>query len=442
MPNAGGQYSRPRRWFVLVVAAVVVAAAAAAAWTLLTSKSILPPRTLVMATGPEGGATQEFGERYRPVLAREGLDLRLLPTAGAVENLASLRDPRSGVSLAFVEAGIASKEDSSDLVSLGAVCFEPLWFFFRGGSQAVAAQALQRGRISIGPEGSGTRVIACRFLALNGVDEKRAGLLGLSPEDAAEALLRGKIDGAVMLTSWQSPAVQKLLGADGIMPATYPRADAYVALFPSLSKLVLPTGVVDLPRNLPPSDVTLLAVEVSLVARKDLHPALQYLVLETASEVHGGPGIFQKAGRFPAPEAIDLPLSPQARTFYKSGQPFLHRYLPFWLSGMAERLLIVLIPLLAVGYPLARILPQFYQWWMRHHLFRFYGDLKLLETEFERRAPGENVDDLILALDRLQQRTNRTFVTLSFAQRRFILKHHIQLARERLERHREIAQKA
>jgi hypothetical protein len=188
--------------------------------------------------------------------------------------------------------------------------------------------------------------------------------------------------------------------------------------------------------------VTLLAVEVSLVARKDLHPALQYLVLETASEVHGGPGIFQKAGRFPAPEAIDLPLSPQARTFYKSGQPFLHRYLPFWLSGMAERLLIVLIPLLAVGYPLARILPQFYQWWMRHHLFRFYGDLKLLETEFERRAPGENVDDLILALDRLQQRTNRTFVTLSFAQRRFILKHHIQLARERLERHREIAQKA
>jgi TRAP-type uncharacterized transport system substrate-binding protein len=430
--------SRRKRWFVLVVAAVVVAVAVAAVWTLLTSKSLFPPRTLVMATGPEGGANQEFGERYRTILAREGLDLRLLPTAGAVEDLARLRDPLSGVSLALVEAGIAGKEESSDLVSLGAVCFEPLWFFFRGGSQAVAAQALQRGRISIGPEGSGTRIVARRLLALNGVDEKRAGLLGLSPEDAAEALLRGKIDGAVMLTSWQSPAVRKLLGADGIMLATYPRADAYVALFPSLSKLVLPTGVADLQKNIPPADVTLLAVQESLVVRKDLHPALQYLLLEAASEIHGGPGIFQKAGRFPAPEAIDLPLSPQARTFYKSGQPFLHRYLPFWLSGMAERLLIVLIPLLAVGYPLARILPQVYQWWMRHHLFRFYGDLKLLETQLERRGPGESVDDLILALDRLQQRTTKTFVSLSFAQRRYILKHHIQLAREKLEKHREI----
>ena len=419
------------------MAAVAVAVVAAAVWTLLTSKSILPPRMVIMATGPEGGANQEFGERYRSILAREGLDLRLLPTAGAVENLARLRDPRSGVSVAFVEAGIASKEESSDLVSLGAVSFEPLWFFFRGRSQAAAIQALHDKRISIGPEGSGTRVLARRLLALNGVDETRVELLGLSPEQAAEALLRGEVDAAIMLTSWPSPAVRKLLGADGIVLATYPRADAYVALFPSLSKLVLPTGVADLAKNIPPADVTLLAVQESLAVRKDLHPALQYILLEAASEVHGGPGIFQRAGRFPAPEAIDLPLSDQARNFYKSGRPFLYRYLPFWLSGMTERLLIVLIPLLAVAYPLARILPQIYQWWMQHHLFKFYGELKLLENELGRRGAGESIDDLLSALDSLQQRTSKTFVTLSFAQRRYILKNHIQTAREQLEKHRE-----
>ncbi|MGO8404019.1 hypothetical protein ACC783_38060, partial [Rhizobium ruizarguesonis] len=83
---------------------------------------------------------------------------------------------------------------------------------------------------------------------------------------------------------------------------------AYVALFPSLSKVVLPTGVADLARNIPPRDVTLLAVETSLVVRRNLHPALQYLLLEAASEIHGGPEIFHKAGRFPAAEAINLPL--------------------------------------------------------------------------------------------------------------------------------------
>jgi hypothetical protein len=239
-----------------------------------------------------------------------------------------------------------------------------------------------------------------------------------------------------MLTSGQSPAVQRLLTTNGIVLATFPRADAYVALFPLLNKLVLPTGVVDLARNVPPTDVTLLAVQESLAVRKELHPALQYILLEAASEVHGGPGIFQRAGRFPAPEAIDLPLSDQARNFYKSGRPFLYRYLPFWLSGITERLLIVLIPLVAVAYPLARLLPQLYQWWMQHHLFKLYGELKLIETELGRRGAGESIDDLVSALDGLQTRVNRMFVTVSFAQRRYILKNHIQLAREQLEKHR------
>jgi TRAP-type uncharacterized transport system substrate-binding protein len=423
------------------VAALAVAIAAAAVWTLLTSKSIFPPRTLVMATGPGGGANQGLGERYRAILARAGLDLRLLTTAGGVENLARLRDPRSGVSVALVEAGIASKEESSDLVSLGTVSFEPIWLFLRGRPDTSPAQALQGKRISIGQEGSGTRVVARRLLQLNGVEETRVKLLGLSPEQAAEALLRGEIDAAIILTSWESPAVRKLLVADGIVLATFPRADAYVALFPLLNKLVLPTGVLDLARNVPPADVTLLAVQESLAVRKDLHPALQYILLEAASEVHGGPGIFQKAGRFPAPEAIDLPVSRQALEFYKSGPPFLYRYLPFWLSGMTEHLLIVLIPLLAVAYPLARILPQMYQWWMQHHLFKLYGELKLIETELGRRGAGESIDDLLAALDSLYQRANRMFVTLSFAQRRHILKSHIQLAREQLKKHRESAQR-
>jgi len=423
------------------VAAVAVAVVAATVWMVIAYGGMLPPRTLVMATGPAGGANQELGARYRAILAREGLDLRLLPTEGAVENLARLRDPRSGVSVAFVEAGITSSEESPGLVSLGTVSFEPLWLFFRGQQHAATAKALEGKRISIGPEGSGTRALAHRLLALNGVDETRAELLGLSPEQAAEALLRGEIDAAIMLTSWPSPAVQRLLTTDGIVLATYPRADAYVALFPYLNKLGLPTGVVDLARNVPPADVTLLAVQGSLAVRKELHPALQYILLEAAFEVHGGPGIFQRAGRFPAPEAIDLPLSDQARHYYRSGRPFLYRYLPFWLSGMTERLLIVLIPLLAVAYPLARILPQIYQWWMQHHLFKLYGELKLLETELERRGPGESIDDLLSALDSLQQRANRMFVTLSFAQRRHILKNHIQQAREQLEKHRENAQK-
>ena len=50
--------------------------------------------------------------------------------------------------------------------------------------------------------------------------------------------------------------------------------------------MVLPTGVADLAHNIPPSDVTLLAVEASLVGRKDLNPAIQYLLLAAAAYDH------------------------------------------------------------------------------------------------------------------------------------------------------------
>src|SRR5262249_32704514 len=158
-----------------------------------------------------------------------------------------------------------------------------------------AAQKFIGKRISIEPEGSGTRVLARRLLALNGIDEKTVELLGLTPEQSADALLHGDIDGAVLLTSWQAPVVQKLLAADGIVLEGYPRADAYVALFPYLEKVVLPTGVADLAKNIPPADVPLLAVEASLVVRDDIHPGLEYLFLEAAAEIHGGPQVFNRA---------------------------------------------------------------------------------------------------------------------------------------------------
>ena len=408
--------------FLLAVGGAVV-------WMALTVGSPFPPRTLTMATGPEGSAYEVLGARYREILQRAGVDLRVVPTAGGIENLARLRDEDSGVSVAFLESGLTDREASPDLASLGTVSLEPLWTFMRGGTQGGVAGRLKGKRISIEPEGSATRVLARRLLALNAVPETSVVLLGLSPERSAEALLRGEIDGAVMLTSWRSPAVRRLLVADSIVLESYPRADAYVALFPSLSKVVLPTGVADLARNIPPSDVTLLAVEASLVARKDLNPAIQYLLLEAAAEIHGGPEIFHKAGRFPAGEAVNLPLSEPARGFYQSGVPFVYRVLPLWLAGMTERLLILLIPLLVVAFPLFRFLPTVYQYMIETRIYRLYGRLRVLEQELEETGPGPSLERLAAQLDELARNASHLSVPLHYSQRLFILKSHIAMAR-------------
>jgi TRAP-type uncharacterized transport system substrate-binding protein len=413
---------------------LLLAATGALVWMALTQGSPFPPRTITMATGPEGSSYEVLGSRYREILGRSGVDLRVLPTAGGVENLARLRDAGSGVSVAFLESGLTDRQASPDLASLGTVSLEPLWSFFRGETRQGAARQWRGKRISIEAEGSATRVLARRLLALNAVDESSIVLLALSPEQSAEALLRGEIHGAVMLTSWRSPAVRRLLVADGIVLESYPRADAYVALFPSLSKVVLPTGVADLARNIPPSDVTLLAVEASLVVRQDLNPAIQYLLLQAAAEIHGGPEIFHKAGRFPAAEAVNLPLSEPAREFYQSGVPFVYRVLPLWLAGLSERLLILLIPLLVVMFPLFRFLPAAYQYLVESRIYRLYGRLKVLEQELEAGSSGPALERVASELDELARHANHLSVPLYYSQRLFILKSHIAMARGEVEK--------
>jgi TRAP-type uncharacterized transport system substrate-binding protein len=335
-----------RYWRYFTIAGLVVILLGAGAFIVAT----LPPRTIVMATGAEGGANHEMGIRYREILAKAGVKLQLLPTAGGQENLARLRDPKSGVSVGFIQGGTTTKKESPDLESLGTVFYEPLWLFYRseiGGG----IQALRGRRLSIGPEGSGGRALALELVKKTKIDSIVAELLAFTPQVAAEKLIAGDIDAAFIVTAWDSPVVQRLITAKGIEVASWPRADAYLALYPFLHKLLLPTGVADLAMNRPPADVVLLAPKASLAVRADLHPATQYLLLNAAVQIHSQPRIFQKAGQFPAAESIDLPLSEEAQGFYKTGRPFLQAHLPYWIAAIVERVIFVLVPLGALLYP-------------------------------------------------------------------------------------------
>jgi TRAP-type uncharacterized transport system substrate-binding protein len=405
-----------------------------ALWTAVVVLRPLPPRTVTMATGPEGGGYHEMGKRYRDLLAQQGIELRLLPTAGALENLARLRDPRSRVGLGLLQSGITSGLESPDLESLGTVFYEPLWFFHRGVIRGKGMESLRGRRISIGPEGSGTRALAIELLARNGIDGRFASLLPLAPEEAGERLIRGEIDAALMLASWEAPVVQRLLAEESIELASFPRADAYVALYPFLNKLTVPAGAADLAKDRPPSDVILFAPKASLAVRQDLHPAIQYVLLEAAERIHSGPGVFHGPRQFPAAESVDLPLSDTARQFYRSGRPFLQRHLPLWLAGLIERLLVLLIPLVGVIYPVVRFTPTLYAWEIRRRIFRMYGELRQLEKDLESSRAGESRQDLRARLDRLEEKASHLRVPTFYADLLYALRLHISVVRERLTR--------
>jgi TRAP transporter TAXI family solute receptor len=417
----------------LIVVGIAVCAFAAFAWWLSGIWSPTPPRTLTMATGPEGGASAVIAQRYREVLARAGVEVRLRATAGSVENLSLLRDPASGVGAGFLQAGITSGAESPDLVSLGTVFYEPLWLFHRDTLAGLGLEALHGKRLAIGPEGSGTRVLALRLLGRLGIDEGNTVLLPLASKEAADALIAGTIDFVAIVTSWEAPVVRRLIMTPGIELASFPRADAHVALNPYLNKVVLPAGVADLERNIPPADVVLLAPKSSLVVRRELHPALQYLLLDAASELHSRPGLFNRAGEFPAAEAIDLPLAEGAQQFYKTGRPFLQRHLPFWLAALTERLLFLLVPLIGVVVPLFRWVPGLYVWNIRRRVFNLYIQLKLIELESDALPAGAAVSGLLGRLETLETRAERLRVPKFHASIVYTFRHHVRLVRDRVE---------
>jgi TRAP transporter TAXI family solute receptor len=394
-----------------------------------------PPDTLVLSSGGDGGAYQRFAAAYKDVLARYGVRLVEKPSAGSTENLARLRDPNFEVDAAFLQGGTARILEDDSLLSLGALYYEPLWIFYRAdawsrGAQPAGVAALKGRRIAIGAPGSGAHHLAQEILYANQMDAKNTTLSETGGLGLAQAFAAKAIDAAFVVGPTQSATVWTLLNSPGVRVMSLAHADAYTRRFPYLSKVVLPRGAIDLVADVPPADVTLLAPTATLVVREDTHPALVGLLMQAMSEVHGGPGTFQKPGEFPRAVGADFPLSKEAERYYKSGKPFLQRYLPFWAATLIDRMVVMLIPLFAVLFPVFKIAPGLYAWRVRSRIFRRYGELKFLEAEVEEQPGRHTRAEWLARLDAIEADVNRIPTPLAFSDIYYTLRSHIGLVRE------------
>jgi TRAP transporter TAXI family solute receptor len=428
---AGGPRPHPPP-YLLISAALIILVALGVGFVAFLHPAV--PRVIAMATGAEGGAYANYGDEYRKFFAREGLHLTVLRTHGSVENLALLQRRDWRANIGFVQSGLTSPEQSPDLASLGTVGIEPLWVFCRAAEAPRDGLAELHGkRISIGPAESGMQTLARLLLAQNGIDGGNTQLLQLNAAKASAQLFAGDIDAAMIVASADAPAVQQLLGSPEVELLSLKRADALVARYPYLSKVVLPEGFADLENDRPPASVDMVAVKTNLVVRRDLPSPVQYLLLEAASRIHSHAEVFQKAGEFPASEETDLPLSEDARQFYKSGPPLLQRNLPLWLAILIKQLAITLLPIAAVAYPLLRALPAAYAWRMRRRIFTLYGELKLLELALQGHGREQSAAELS-DLSRLEYRAAHLRVPTSYAHLLYTLQQDIDHVRTKLDR--------
>ena len=408
-------------------AAVITLAAIAVAYHFVQPA---PPRHIVLATGPADGAYAYYGRIFRDRLAREGIDVTLESTHGAVENIERLRDHKADV--AFVQGGAGENIEAPHLRSLASLYFEPVWVFVRTGAGVSHLADLRGHRVAIDAEGSGTRAIALALLADNGIGGGDLSSARLGGDNAARALHDSTVDAAFFVVAARAPVIHDLLGAPGIRLLSIDRAAAYRLRHRFLTAVTVPQGAADLAADLPRSDTTLLAAGANLVVRDNFHPALADLLLREARDIFGEAGLFEEAGQFPSRQYLEYPISDEARTFFNSGPSLLQRYLPFGLANSIDRFKVLLLPLITLVYPFAKIIPPAYDWRMRSRINRWYNELQAIETSTGAAVSREELARRLRELDRIESSVQRIAVPVSYGGPLYTLRLHIALLRSEL----------
>ncbi|GAO36088.1 C4-dicarboxylate ABC transporter substrate-binding protein [Sulfuricella sp. T08] len=420
---------------MLVVALPALALIIALFWIASMFVQPAPPKLLYMTTGSESGAYHAYAKQYKEILARHGITLELRTSSGALENLQRLKDSSSHITIGFIQGGTATAEDGKDLMSLGSMYYEPLWVFYRSKAPLDRVAQLRGKKLAGGAEGSGTRKLALQILAANDMNKEGESLAPLAGDAVAEAIRQGTVDAAFIIAGADSAVVHKLLSMDGVRLMHFAQAGAYVKRFPFLSQVTLPRGAVDLVRDIPEQDVTLIAATANLVARNDIHPALVSLLAQATSQVHGEAGMFQQAKEFPAFKDVTFEISKDAERYYKSGPPFLQRYLPFWAAVLVDRILVMALPLLVL-IPILRAIPALYRWRITSRIYRWYGELSALENEIKSQYEPARYANFLAQIESMEDRANNRPIPVAYAHLRYTLREHINLVRASLERKR------
>lgn len=410
---------------------LLVAAAVLSAIVFLWHRST-PPSELVIAAGPRGGGHHTIAERYKKRLARHNIRMRIVETSGAVQNLDLIARAGARVDVALVQGGLAGSEPSVEIASVGRMFFEPLWIFHRTAGEPDRLSDFKGLRLAIGGEGTGTRVLVHSLLAANGITPGNSRFDGLASQQAANALMEGRIDALFVVAAIEAPIVQSLLESSLVKTASLERASAYGRVFPYLTNLTLPRGAIDLLSDLPARDIQLVAPTAALVVRRDLHPALVYILTEVANEVHNERGLLGQIDAALRSNDPEYEMADAAMRFHRQGTPFLHRHFSFWIADFIERALAVFLPLAAIVFPVAGILPRIYQWTYRRKFMIWYRRLREIEMEMRQSRSERTLAAGRARLDGLQVEIKSSRLPIGFSEQLYTLHEHIDIVRDSL----------
>jgi len=352
---------------------------------------LLPPSSIDIAAGPKGSYLYEIAQKYKVEFEKAGVQVNVMETSGTLENLEHVSHPDKMIEFGFLEGGAADRKDYPSLESLGSIAYAPIWVFYRSDlGNIYDINELKGKRIAIGGTSQGIHANALDLLNAVGINSSNSKLSNIGREEALKALHSNQIDAMFYSAPAEDPLVKILFNDARLKPLQWPDAEGIARNLREYHVLNLPFGAIDLANSMPAKDMKVLATTITVITKKDTHSALIYLMMGVMDDIHEAPSIMHAENEFPSDKDVDFPLSNDAEDYYKKGgKPFLQRYLPYWAASFLGKLLLILVPLLAIFYPLSQSYPAIQQWYYTHRVNRFYDQLVKIEKRLDDGADRE-----------------------------------------------------
>jgi len=352
---------------------------------------LLPPSSIDIAAGPKGSYLYEIAQKYKVEFEKAGVQVNVMETSGTLENLEHVSHPDKMIEFGFLEGGAADRMDFPSLESLGSIAYAPIWVFYRNDLGSIYdINELKGKRIAIGGTSQGIHANALDLLNAVGINSSNSKLLNIGREEALKALHSNQIDAMFYSAPAEDSLVKILFNDARLKPLQWPDAEGIARNLREYHVLNLPFGAIDLANSMPAKDMKVLATTITVITKKDTHSALIYLMMGVMDDIHEAPSIMHAENEFPSDKDVDFPLSNDAEDYYKKGgKPFLQRYLPYWAASFLGKLLLILVPLLAIFYPLSQSYPAIQQWYYTNRVNRFYDQLVKIEKRLDDGADRE-----------------------------------------------------
>jgi hypothetical protein len=119
---------------------------------------------------------------------------------------------------------------------------------------------------------------ANKYSAKGGITAETATFLPFAGSACRQGAERWRGDVVWIIGVPEATAVQSFLRNPKVRLMSFPTAEAFTRLFPDLNRLILPQGVVDIDKNIPPVDIQLIGTTSKILIRNDLHPEIVQLL--------------------------------------------------------------------------------------------------------------------------------------------------------------------